>query len=130
MDSQPCLEYLTRTFQQGNLYNTGYLLLNCFWPCRISTLTKPEDAILEAYITYVFDEEANKQQRNVFECLAKQWRYMVSQRDDNLNAMWMKYGWFLFGIITKSMAFYVSENKWSGTNLLINYCFHFTFISH
>lgn len=75
----------------------------------VSQLTKPKDAILEAYVQYVFDYAANQTPRALYERMIYWWLQTIKEQDETKNQNWLRYSWFLFGIIAKSMAFTLKE---------------------
>jgi hypothetical protein len=66
---------------------------------------------LEAYVIYVFDTEANKSAPNLFQSLINMWIQVIKEKDEKTTQSWLRYSFFLFGVISKSMALQMQLNK-------------------
>lgn len=74
----------------------------------VSTLTKPEDGILEAYLTFVFNAEANLPKpgaSHLYEKIIEQWMSVMNDKESPHAAATLKYSWFLVGVTLKSMSY-------------------------
>jgi hypothetical protein len=69
------------------------------------------DSILEAYVIYVFDTEANKSAPDLFMSLLTMWLAVIKENDEKTTLSWLRYSYFLFGVISKSMALNLQLNK-------------------
>jgi len=61
---------------------------------------------------YVFDEEANRQARPVYQHLIAEWVASILTTEEANHANWLKYAWFFFGITAKSLSFHILSNRW------------------
>jgi hypothetical protein len=80
----------------------------------ISNLTKPEDGILEAYLTFVFNAEANETKPgagHLYEKLIEQWMNVLNEKDEAKAIPSLKYSWFLVGIALKSMLYTLTPSS-------------------
>jgi hypothetical protein len=82
---------------------------------RVSqTATLENGKSLETYVMYVFDQEANKTQRPLFEALCDHWLALNRSRSDK-KQLAVKFSHFLLNIISRSMTYFVLEKGTLGT---------------
>jgi len=85
----------------------------------VSSLTKPEDGILEAYLTFVFNAEANQAKPgsfHLYEKIIEQWMAVLNDKNETRTIPSLKYAWFLVGICLKSILYTVAPHDSSSTS--------------